>query len=189
MRTSPIRFLTCLLAAAVLGGCASSHGTKGAWPYPDEPRAPSSSPQQEQQSPGVPSPIPAQQPDKPLASYPKSADDISNAAVLSLLNQAREQRSAGNFDQAAAALERAVRIEPRNYFVWAALAQVHLDQHSFDEAETVAQRSNSLAHGNLYVEVENWKTIAAARNGRGDAGGAQDAQAKVDEMQRTLAGG
>jgi tetratricopeptide (TPR) repeat protein len=191
MRFACLRLLP-LTLSLTLCACASSHGTSTSWPYPEEPRAaPPGTPQES--APGVPQAIPPSTSpmpgEKPLGSYPKTADEISNAAVLSLLTQAREQRGAGHPDQAAAALERAVRIEPRNYFVWAALAQVHLDQGSYDQAETFAQKSNMLARGNLYVEVENWKTIAAARKGRGDGAGAQQAQVRVDEIQRVLAGG
>jgi predicted Zn-dependent protease len=186
--------LPLLLVTALLAGCASSSGRTTSWPYPEEPRIPQPSPKLPPEPiPGVPSPIPpplpVPAPDKPLASYPHSADKISNPAVLSLLAQARDQRASGNAEQAAAALERAVRIEPRNYFVWSQLAQVHLDQGAFDQAETVAQRSNSLARGNPYVEVDNWKTIAAARGHRGDNAGAAEAQARVDDLQRILAGG
>lgn len=182
------RLFLSLLVAAIAAGCASPRGKKSSWPYPEEPRAPSA-PMPQEPAPGTPSAIPPPAPDKPLANYPKTAADISNSAVLSLLKQAREQRAAGAPDQAAAALERALRIEPRNYFVWAALAQVHLDQKNYDQAETVAQRSNSLARGNVYVEVENWRTIAGARQGRGDSSGAGQAQARVEELERILAGG
>ena len=87
------------------------------------------------------------------------------------------------------ALERAQRIEPRNYFVWSSLARVYLDKKDYDNAESVALKSNSLARGNIYVELENWKIIAAARQAQGDAIGALQAQSKADEIQRGISGG
>ena len=192
MRT---RLLVLLLLSTALAACGTSRGHKErVWPYPEDPviDRPSQPPPMEQ--PGIPSPIPPMTPQplpppgKPLPSYPKTADEVSGAAVLSLLQQARAARSHGNPEQAASALERALRIEPRNYFVWSALAQAHLDKGDYAQAESVASRSNSLARGNVYVELENWRTIAAARSGRGDSGGALQAQARIDEIQRLLDG-
>ena len=94
----------------------------------------------------------------------------------------------GEPDRAAASLERALRIEPRNYFVWSMLSQIYLDQRQYEQAEAVAGKSNSLARGNFYIELENWKTIAKARDALGDAVGALQAQSKVDELQRKIDG-
>ena len=124
----------------------------------------------------------------PLPSYPRSAEAISGQAVVGLMKQARQERDQNQNEQAAATLERAMRIEPRNYFVWSMLAQVYLDQQNYDQAIAVAGKSNSLARGNVYVELENWKTIAAARSAQGDSLGALQAQAKVEELQRTIGG-
>jgi tetratricopeptide (TPR) repeat protein len=109
--------------------------------------------------------------------------------VVALLDEARKNQAAGQFDMAAANLQRALRIEPRNYFLWSALASVYLDQHQYDQAQTIALKSNSLAHGNLYVELKNWQTIAAARQANGDSAGALQAHGKIDEIQRQLPSG
>lgn len=122
-------------------------------------------------------------------SYPRSADEVSGQAVVSLMRQASEASTQGQHDLAASQLERAQRIEPRNYFVWSALAKVYLQQEQYDQAVSVAGKSNSLARGNVYVELENWKTIAAARHARGDSVGAVQAEARIDEIERLLAGG
>ena len=68
------------------------------------------------------------------------------------------------------------------------LAQVYLDQQNYDQAISVAGKSNSLARGNVYVELTNWKTISAARSAQGDSIGALQAQSKVDEIQRQIGG-
>src|SRR3546814_20444286 len=78
------------------------------------------------------------------------------------MKRASDYRKAGQPDQAAGTLERALRIEPRNYFVWSALAQAYLAQKNYAQAESMAQKSNALARGNVYVALENWKTISAA---------------------------
>ena len=202
---------TLALIAVLLAGCVSSEGSRKEYPPPGTIYPPPSAPGQPPSSypgsgypgsgypaPGQPVPIPTQPqpgadpstamipPNKPLPTYPKSADEISGQAVISLMKQAQKSRAAGQYDQASGALQRAQRIEPRNYFVWSALARVYLDKKDFDNAESVALRSNSLARGNVYVELENWKVIAAARQQQGDAMGALQAQARVDEITRGL---
>ncbi|MBI3171133.1 MAG: tetratricopeptide repeat protein [Hydrocarboniphaga effusa] len=117
---------------------------------------------------------------------PRSAEEISGPAVLSLLNQARGELASGRPEQAEATLERAQRIEPRNPFIWQQLATMHLAQSRLQEAENMAQRSNSLARGNPYIEIENWRTIAAARRARGDTAGVEEAQARMAQMQEAI---
>lgn len=124
-----------------------------------------------------------------LANYPKTIEDSNpGPAVLSLYRQAQAERAAGHADQADAALGRALHIEPRNPFVWQALAGVKLDLKDPDQAENAAQRSTSLAHGNPYVEAGNWRLIASARQARGDSSGAVQAQARADGIARSLSG-
>ena len=117
---------------------------------------------------------------------PRSAEEISGPGVLSLLNQARSELDSGRPEQAVAALERAQRIEPRNPFIWQQLAGIHLSQDRMAEAESMAQRSNSLARGNPYIEMGNWRTIAAARQKRGDRAGVEEAEARMAQMQEAL---
>ena len=125
-------------------------------------------------------------PDKVLPNFPKSADAISGPAVLSLMRSAQSARAAGQYGQASGSLERALRIEPRNYFVWSTLADTYLRQKNYDQAESVAQKSNSLARGNVYVEQENWRVIRDSRAARSNAAGAADAQARLDAIQLLL---
>lgn len=156
-----------LLLAAALAACVPAYGPRDA-PRPADPSAGTSV---YRKSPGV---------------LPRSAEEISGPAVLSLLNQARDRLGQGHAEQAVAALERAQRIEPRNPFVWQQLASTHLAQSRLAEAESMAQRSNSLARGNPYIEIENWRTIGLARQALGDMAGAEEAAARITQMQETL---
>lgn len=134
-------------------------------------------------------PVPLEPPKPALPkNQPKTAEAISGQAVVSLMRQAATSRAQGQYELSASQLERAQRIEPRNYFVWSALAKVYLDQEQYDQAISVAGKSNSLARGNVYVEVENWKTIAAARRAQGDSIGALQAEFRVGEIERLLGG-
>jgi tetratricopeptide (TPR) repeat protein len=117
------------------------------------------------------------------AGYARSAEEVSGPAVINLLNRARGDLAAGRAEQAVASLETALRIEKRNPFIWQQLAAAHLQRLQPEDAEIVAQRSNSFARGNPYIEVENWRLIAAARRARGDRAGAEEARERVAELQ------
>ena len=85
-----------------------------------------------------------QQPDTPAAPPPPLSARES-MAVAGLLETARADSNAGRLAEAAAGLERALRIEPRNPRLWHELARVRLKQGQFAQAESVAARSNSWA--------------------------------------------
>lgn len=173
-----MRWLVTLVIATTIAACETAP------PREEEPgqlRRPSRSAPHErtgEELPPAPTSIP---PDAK-----KSAEDISGPAVVSLMTDARSALSAGHPDEALPLLERAVRIEPRNAFLWQMLASTHLQLGHRDEAESTAEKSNSLARGNPYVEVENWKVLAATRQAAGDADGAQRARTRVDELNRLL---
>jgi len=137
-------------------------------------------------NPGEPQPVPEVKPPL-LPSYPRNIESSGAAApVLSLVRSARDSRKAGKPEAAASSLERALRIEPRNPWVWQALAGLHLQQGLAEQAESEAQKANSLARRNPWIEVENWRVIAAARSLRGNAAGAAQAEARHEELKRLL---
>lgn len=102
-------------------------------------------------------------------------------AVLALLEEAEASRSGGQLDNAAATLERAIRIQPRNPLLWQQLASLRLEQHQPGLAEDLAKKSNVLAQGNRSVIQRNWGIIAKARQQKGDIQGAADAAARADD--------
>jgi tetratricopeptide (TPR) repeat protein len=106
-----------------------------------------------------------------------------NLAVASLMETARADSAAGRLANAAASLERALRIEPRNPRLWHELARVRLQQGDYAQAENVAARSNAWAGGDAALRAENWRVIAQAREARGDAAGAK-AALETAERQR-----
>jgi Flp pilus assembly protein TadD len=83
------------------------------------------------------------------------------------MDTARADAGAGRYASAAASIERALRIEPRNARLWHELARVRLQQGEFDQAENVAARSNAWAGGDHALRAENWRLIAEARAARG----------------------
>ena len=98
-----------------------------------------------------------------------------NIAIAGLMDSARSEAAAGNLAGAAASLERALRIEPRNPRLWHELARVRLKQGQHAQAESVAARSNSWAGEDKALRAENWRLIAETRRARGDTEGAQAA--------------
>jgi predicted Zn-dependent protease len=116
-----------------------------------------------------PSPVPAPAPE-PAA---KPAAPSENVAVAGLMQNARADVAAGRLANAAASIERALRIEPRNPRLWRELALVRLKQGEYVQAESVAARSNSWAGNDNSLRAENWRLIAQAREARGDPDGAR----------------
>ena len=105
-----------------------------------------------------------------------------NPAIMELLNDANRRSAEGRHDGAAAALERALQIEPKDAALWHRLARTRLDQGRLDLAEALAAKSNSLAAGDPNLQAQNWRVIAKARQKQGDASGAEDALARAARL-------
>jgi len=86
--------------------------------------------------------------------------------VLALVDKAEEHKSAGDLNGAAAALERALRIEPRNPHLLNKLAWVRLDQGRFDQAQSLAAKSSALAGDSPALQQDNQRVIFEARKAR-----------------------
>jgi Tfp pilus assembly protein PilF len=79
---------------------------------------------------------------------------------------------------AAATLERALRIEPQEAYLWNRLARVRMEQGRYTQAGDLALRSNSLS-SEVALKQDNWSVIAAARRAAGDTAGAMEAEQKA----------
>lgn len=96
------------------------------------------------------------------ANSPQAAQQTNHAAVV-LLEEASQQIEGGQLDQAAATLERALRIEPDNAATLHYLGQVHLQQGQYQQAEALAARSNTRAGNNAELRNRNAQLISAAQ--------------------------
>jgi len=105
---------------------------------------------------------------------PKSAM-TDNRAVIALLDRAQFDNMSGQREAAGASLERALRIEPRNPWLWLELAQLRLDQGQYAQAITLARKSNSFAGRQPRVQAGNWQVIGQARAAQGNSVGAEHA--------------
>jgi len=105
---------------------------------------------------------------------------VPNRAVAVLQRRADDQQRAGDLDGAAASLERALRISPRDPMVWHRLALVREQQGRYGQAEELAAKSNSLADGlETQLMRDNWQLIARCRRAVGDLAGARAAEARA----------
>ena len=86
---------------------------------------------------------------------PQISSKPTSGTVLALLSQAKEQEKAGNPEKAAAVLERALRIEPKNPQLWYRLALLRLQQGQLDLARSLAAKSSALAQGDEDLQVKN----------------------------------
>ena len=131
----------------------------------------------------APAPAPAPEP-PPVAETPIKPAPQENVAIAGLLQSARSDSAAGRLTNAAATLERALRIEPRNPRLWQELARVRLKQGEYAQAESVASRSNSFAGRDDGLRADNWRLIAQAREARGDPDGARAAEETAAKLGR-----
>lgn len=127
----------------------------------------------------VQQPTPAPRPAQPASPPPATINREGNPPVVALLDSAAGYVGKGEWDKAAASLERALRIEPRNAGIWHDLAQVRLQQRQYQQAESLAAKSNSLAGSNKDIKIRNWKLIAVSRRAAGNTSGADAAEAQA----------
>jgi len=129
-------------------------------------------------------PAPVTEPAPVFAPVPGPVAGTQNIAVAGLMETARADAGAGRHANAAATLERALRIEPRNARLWHELARVRLMQGEYEQAESIAARSNSWAGSDGALRADNWRLIAEARAARGDTAGARSALERAGRVQR-----
>ena len=85
----------------------------------------------------APAPVPAPAPQPP----PESREDrVPNNASLSLIDQGRQARLAGDYERADGLLQRAQRVQPRNARVYLELSMLYRDRGDAQAARHVAER-------------------------------------------------
>lgn len=125
---------------------------------PVPPAAPAPAPPVITPVPEVPEALPGSvEPQPPSVRLPPPG-----LASQSLLNQSRRYQAAGQYAQAAAAVERALRIEPRQPILWLELGQIHLQEGDFAQAETLGRKALSLSAGDPTLRVRAEKLIQLA---------------------------
>ncbi|MDT8388316.1 MAG: tetratricopeptide repeat protein [Thiogranum sp.] len=116
-------------------------------------------------------------------SEPQTSGASASGAVVALLDRADAYRSAGDTGSAAATIERALRIDPRNPRLWSQLAALRLEQEQPQQTVQLAMKSNALATTDQRLQAHNWRMIAAARHLLQDSAGARDAERRAAALQ------
>ncbi|KQV12576.1 hypothetical protein ASC74_29715 [Pseudomonas sp. Root329] len=96
----------------------------------------------------------------------RRAPSQSNSASTTLIETASRQYENGQLDQAAATLERALHIQPNNPATLHYLGVLRLQQGQYQQAETLAARSNMRVGGNVELRNRNFQLIQAAQQGK-----------------------
>lgn len=102
----------------------------------------------------------------PLPPTYSNESTSTSRTVLALLNQASKQQQSGSPERAAATLERALRIEPKNARLWHRLAQIRFQQGQYSLAESLAAKSSTLARGDWHLKQKNSELIEQVRERR-----------------------
>lgn len=105
----------------------------------------------------------------PASPTSRAAEPAAGPAPMVLLTRAQALANAGKSEEAAATLERAIRIEPRNPWLWHRLAVLRLQEGQHSLAIELAKRSNVLARGNRRLLAGNWLLVGKGRDVEGAA--------------------
>ena len=106
-----------------------------------------------------------------------------NPAVIALLDRARLDSRAGKYEAAGASLERALRIEPRNPWLWQELAQLRLAQGQYAQGISLARKSNSFAGQERRLQAQNWRVIGNGLVAQGNPSEAEEAFKLAAELE------
>jgi tetratricopeptide (TPR) repeat protein len=97
------------------------------------------------------------------------------------MRDSTQSSAAGQYPQAALALEQALRIEPRNAWLWHKLARVRVQQQRYHQAVQLAAKSNALSRDRR-LQAANWLLIADAYDGAGDPEKARTARDRAKRL-------
>ncbi len=103
-------------------------------------------------------------------------------AVESLIANAQQSSKAGDLDSASVALERALRIAPRDADLTYRLAELRLKQSQPRLAEDLAKKAAFLAEKDTALKKRCWLLIAQARELQQNVSGAREAQIKAESF-------
>lgn len=112
------------------------------------------------------------------ASTAKAKPATPQTATRALLQEARSAVSAGNYDKAASALERAHRIEPGNAKILYDIAQIRYAQGKYRQAASFASKAATYSSSPT-LSKKVWTLLSNARKQLGNSTGAAAAAQKA----------
>jgi len=173
---------TAFMATVMLAGCtlfrAPPPPPAGAGSGETQPGTPQAGTAQPAQPPPAAAPPNAPAAPAPAPTPPPRQFHLGSA-TSALVTQAHQQAASGDTGQAAATLERALRIEPDNPLVWIELGRVRLAENNPAQADAMGRKALALATGDPGAQSSAWHLIADALRARGDNGGAADADRRA----------
>jgi hypothetical protein len=110
---------------------------------------------------------------------PAESTVAQSPAVTALMTAATQSTKTGDVESASAAIERAIRIEPRNAELLYKLAVLRLKQSKPVLAEDLAKKAALLAGKDNTLKKNSWLLIAHAKEMQGDKAGAEEAKTKA----------
>ena len=155
-----IRTPLALALLVLFSACSLQGPPRGPAPPPGQPGAPGAAVQE------APPPVPPRQ-------------FTLGTAATALVAQAHRQAGGGDYGQAAATVERALRIEPDNPLLWIELGRVRLGENNAAQADATARKALALGTGDPRVESSAWHLIADALRARGRNPEAVDAERRA----------
>jgi len=123
--------------------------------------------------------VPKFEPAPPPVFKPAESTTTQSPAVTALVAAASKSN---DVESAAAAIERAIRIEPRNGELLYKLAVLRLKQSKPVLAEDLARKSALLAGKNNVLKRNSWLLIAHSKEMQGDKAGADEARTKAESF-------
>jgi tetratricopeptide (TPR) repeat protein len=156
---------TLVAALGLLSACASLREPPISAPQSTtapQPAPPPTGSAQPQPAPPTEQQAPPEQPPRP----PPKQFRLGPAATA-LVAQAHSQANSGNFGQAAATVERALRIEPDNPLLWIELGRVRMGEGNASQADGMGHKALALATGDPQAQASAWRLIAEALRFRG----------------------
>ena len=106
---------------------------------------------------------------------------LQNPAVKELMSQAQQAESVGDFDTAAVAIERALRIQPRDPELLQQMAEIQLQKKDYQQALNFASRSYDSGPRVGELCHRNWRTMSVAQSALGDSRSANMAEARAND--------
>ena len=159
-----------LVAASLLSACSLFHPS-----HPEAPQStgPGASTAPASAQPGTPTPGVPEPPRPPPKQFKLGP------ATASLVAQAHKQETGGNYEPAAATIERALRIEPENPLLWIELGQIRLSEGNAQQADGMGHKALALATGDAQAQSSAWRLIADSLRARQRNQEAADADKKA----------
>ena len=153
-------------AAAPIAAFPTQSAMRSTQPEPDVLRPPTQAHAEALALPSQAQPQAPALPEQP--SYrPAQRQFHLGTAAAALVAQAQTQAGGGNYELAAATIERALRIEPENPLVWVELGRLRLRAGEAAQADGIERKALALASGDGPVQGSAWRLIAESLRARG----------------------